>query len=100
VRNYLAEDARLLILFELSRQTDGRLDHETLLDVLVSGEGYSVTLEWVDTQLNFLEQVGAVALAKSGSLRTAEILRPGLDHVARRLTLAGVRRPGVGEGRR
>lgn len=89
---YLAEDARLVILKELARQGNGSLN-ETLLARVLDTFGHHRSREWVRTQLRKLEELGAVKLAEAGSVLIASLRRPGHDHVERRAFLEGVARP-------
>lgn len=97
LENIMAEDARLVILRELARQADGRLN-ETLVARTLDAFGYNRSREWVRTQLNKLAELGAVRLAsidrpEAEPLCVATITRAGLDHVERRHALDGVARP-------
>jgi len=100
LENIMAEDARLVILRELARQADGRLN-ETLVARTLDAFGYNRSREWVRTQLNKLAELGAVRLAsidrpEAEPLHVAAITRAGLDHVERRHALDGVARPSPG----
>jgi hypothetical protein len=88
----LTADGRLIILRELSRQTDGRLNETILMSVLDSF-GHRRSREWVRQQLRALKDVGGIAITEAGSVMIAEITRAGLDHVDRRAVLEGVARP-------
>ncbi|MAZ84135.1 MAG: hypothetical protein CME90_11085 [Hoeflea sp.] len=89
---HLQADARLTILKELSRQTDGRLN-ETVLTAVLDAFGYRKSRDWVRTQLRALEDIGAITLAQAGTVFIASITRAGQDHVDRRTILEGVQRP-------
>jgi hypothetical protein len=91
----IAADGRLIILRELTRQTDGRLNETILMSVLDSF-GHRRSREWVRQQLRALKDVGGVAIAEAGSVMIAEITRAGTDHVERRAVLEGVARPSPG----
>ncbi|QDY99076.1 hypothetical protein FQ775_01085 [Nitratireductor mangrovi] len=90
--DFLAADARLTILKELARQSDGRLN-ETLLTTVLDTFGYKRSREWVRTQLRKLEELGAVTLMQAGTVLIASITRAGMDHVERRSLLEGVAKP-------
>lgn len=90
--DFLAADARLIILKELARQGDGRLN-ETLVVATLDRFGHRRSREWVRTQLRKLEDVGAVAVVEIGSVMVATLKRSGLDHVERRTFLEGVAKP-------
>lgn len=92
------EDARLVILRALAACPDGRLNESLLADVL-DEFGHSRTRDWLRTQLNRLEELGALMLDAAGSVLVAEISAAGLDHIERRVAIAGVRRPRQGATR-
>jgi repressor of nif and glnA expression len=89
---YLTEDARLVILRELDKQTDGRLN-EALLAKTLDAFGHNRSREWVRTQLRKLGELGAVKLTEVGTFMVAAITRSGIDHVERRSIIEGVARP-------
>ncbi|MER8990429.1 hypothetical protein [Mesorhizobium sp. M0678] len=89
---YLTYDARLIVLRELNRQTDGRLN-EVLLTKTLDTFGHNRSREWVRTQLRKLAELGAVKLTEAGSVMVAAITRSGVDHVERRAIIEGVARP-------
>lgn len=89
---HVARDARLVILRELAKQTDGRLN-ETVLTAALDAFGYRRSRDWVRTQLRMLEEVGAVVNTEAGSILVASLTRAGLDHVERRAVIEGVARP-------
>jgi len=90
--SFLAADARLTVLKELSQQTDGRLNEALLVRVL-DAFGHRRSREWVRTQLRKLDELGAVTLSDVGTVLVAEITRAGLDHVERRAVIEGVAKP-------
>ena len=65
---------------------------------VVEALGIRRTREWVETQLSWLEQIGAIELRSSdlpglGPVMVATLLGSGRDHVERRAPLAGVSWP-------
>lgn len=91
------QDARLAILAELAQQRDETLNALNLVRV-VEGLGIRRPREWVETQLSFLESMGAVELRVSpipglGDVMVATLLGTGRDHVERRASIAGVTWP-------
>lgn len=93
---FMAEDARLVILKELARQTSSSLN-ETILQKVLETFGHTRSREWVRTQLRKLEELGAVALVDQGSVMIARLKRAGLDHVERRGLIDGIARPSLGD---
>lgn len=99
MEDIMAEDARLVILRDLARQADGRLN-ETLVAKRLDAFGYNRSRQW-PPQLNKLAELGAVRLAsihrpELDPLSVATITRTGLDHVERRHAIEGVARPSPG----
>lgn len=93
---HLTKDARLVILKELSKQTDNRLN-EALLITVLDTFGHRRSRGWVRVQLRYLEDIGAVKITEAGSVFIAELRRAGQDHVDRRIELEGVARPSLVE---
>jgi len=89
---YLTYDARLIILRELHKQTDGRLN-ETLLTKTLDAFGHNRSREWVRTQLRKLAELDAVKVTEISGIMVAGITRSGVDHVERRTVIEGVARP-------
>lgn len=92
---YLTLDARLVILKELARQGDGRMN-EVLLEKVLDAFGHHRSREWIRTQLRKLEELGTVRLTEVGTVLVAAITRAGVDHVERRSYVDGVARPSLG----
>ena len=97
-----AEDARLAILGELAQQRDARPNSLTLTRV-IEALGVRRPREWVENQLRFLADTGAIALTETdlpglGKVAVATITRTGRDHVEQRVRLAGVTPPADIEG--
>ena len=88
----IAADARLMILQELSRQTDGRLT-DLLLRKVLDVYGVRRDRDWIRTQLRKLESLGAIELASAGEALVARITRQGRDHVEERAVIEGIARP-------
>lgn len=88
----IAGDARLTILKELTRQTDGRLS-DLLIRKVLDLYGITRDRDWIATQLRKLESLGAVEVTEAGSILIARITRVGRDHVQERAILSGVSRP-------
>ncbi len=61
---HLTKDARLVILRELAKQTDKRLN-ETLLTAVLDTFGHRRTRDWVRTQLRILADLGAVSVTEA-----------------------------------
>lgn len=92
----IRQEARLVILRDLDAQPDGRLNSSLLVTVL---EAYGITRsrDWVHDELRWLSEIGAVRVIDAGTVRVAELLAKGRDHVERRIVIEGVKRPSAPE---
>ena len=90
----IAEDCRLIILRQLAKEPDNRLN-ETILTRVLESFGHLKSRSYVRTQVRKLEELGAVRVIEAGSVLVAQLLQPGLDHVERRSFLEGVGRPSL-----
>jgi repressor of nif and glnA expression len=86
------QDARLIILKALAAQTDERLHSGYLVEELLRF-GIDRTREWVHGELDWLADMGAVTLAKPGSVVVATLTEKGHRHLRRALVIEGIRRP-------
>lgn len=88
----IERDARLVILKELSRQVDGRLNETVLVHVL---DQFAIkrSRDWVRTQIRAMAELGAVTFEEIGTVFVASLTRRGLDHVERRAIIEGIARP-------
>lgn len=92
------QDARLAILAELARQKPAPTLNVLNLTRVVEALGVRRPREWVETQLSWLENMGAVNLQASdlpglGKVIVATLTRTGRDHVDQRNVIAGVTLP-------
>lgn len=91
-KDAIAHDARLIILRETAKQTDGQLNEVSLrraLDVY----GITRSRDWIATQLNRLEELEAVTITHTGEIMVAAITRAGRDHLESRSIIVGITRP-------
>lgn len=88
--------ARLYILRELAKQTDGRLN-DLMLHRALDMYGIRRDRDWVRTQLRKLEALGAIELNAAGEMFIARIVRAGRDHLEERAVIEGVTRPADAE---
>jgi hypothetical protein len=93
----IRSEARLVILRELDSQPDGRLNSALLVAVLETF-GITRSRDWLHEELRWLAEIGAVRVIEAGTVRVAEILAKGRDHVERRIVIEGVKRPSPPEG--
>jgi hypothetical protein len=92
----MRKEARLIILRELDRQPDGRLNSAMLVSVLETF-GITRSRDWLHEELRWLAEIGAVRVVEMGSVRVAELLAKGRDHVERRVVIEGIKRPSAPE---
>lgn len=88
----IAADARLIILRELARQSDARLNDVVLARVL-DAMGVARSRDWLRTQLRRLAELEAIRLDEVATVYVATLRQAGRDHVDRRVLLEGVSRP-------
>lgn len=91
---FAAEDARLVILKELARQTNGSLN-EAVLQKVLETFGHKRSREWVRTQINKLAELDAISILPAGTVVIATLKQAGLDHVERRSIIEGIARPSL-----
>jgi hypothetical protein len=90
--DFLAHDARLIVLKELSVQPSYALN-ETLLQAVLEQSGITRSRDWLREQLRWLAEVGAISVREVGNAKIAVLTEKGLDHVDYRIVLGGVKRP-------
>jgi len=90
------ELGRLLILRELAKQPDGRLN-SLLLQSQLAAIGIARSREWVHEEMAYLAGLGAILVAHAGSVRIAQLASKGRDHVDRIVAIEGVMRPALPE---
>lgn len=88
----IRQEARLIVLKELAKQSNYSLNDAILQDVLQTF-GIAKPREWVREELRWLEEIGAVTIAHFGSAVIATMTDKGADHVARRTVIQDIKRP-------
>ena len=91
-RKFVAEDIRRIVLEELARQPNYRLNDDLLLRVL-EAYGHVKSRDYLRAELDWLEKARALTLTDIAGVVIAELSERGLDHVERRRLIAGVARP-------
>jgi hypothetical protein len=86
------EEARLVILRHLAEQ-QGYSSNSALLETALAGFGIVRSRDWLHEELRWLRDIGAVDTVEAGTVHVARLLPKGLEHVERKLTIAGVKRP-------
>jgi len=93
---HLAADRRLVILRLLKEATGYRLN-DRVLQIGLGQVGHHASLDAIGADLEHLRDVGAVTMATIvDNVPVATLTDKGLDHVERRISLPGVKRPRPG----
>lgn len=95
--DHFTQDVRLAILAELARQNDGSLNALNITR-MVDAMAVRRPREWVEMQLRWLADMGAVALrtielAGLGKVVVATVTAIGRDHVEQRIAIPGISAP-------
>ena len=85
-------DARLIILKALAAQMDERL-HSGFLAEELRRFGIDRPREWINSELDWLSQIGAVELMKPGTVVVATLTEKGHGHLRRAIAIEGIKRP-------
>ena len=88
----IREDARLIVLRALAGQTDERL-HSGYLAEELSRFGIDRSRAWLHGELDWLAEMGAVALSRPGSVVVATLTEKGHRHLRRAIIIEGIKRP-------
>lgn len=88
----IREDARLIILKALAEQVNETLHSDYLLEEL-RRFGIRHDRGWVNDELAFLAERGAVTTIEAGSVLVATLTERGARHLRREIALSGVKRP-------
>ena len=90
---HIREHARLILLKEMAAQANFSL-MDDLAQPLLDSFGISKSRDWIRNEYRWLmDEVCAVTLMQAGTSVIARITPRGLDHVAGRVILEGVKRP-------
>lgn len=85
-------DARLIILKELGKQVDERLNSAALQRVL-RDLAIDRPRHWVHSEIEWLAEVGAVTLTRADTIIVATLTEKGARHLRRAIAIEGVARP-------
>ncbi len=85
-------DARLIILKALAAQTDERL-HSGFIATELQRFGIDRPREWIHGELDWLAQMCALTLLKTGSVVVATLTEKGHRHLRRAVVIEGIKRP-------
>ncbi|GLK85702.1 VpaChn25_0724 family phage protein [Ancylobacter defluvii] len=90
---FLMEEARLIILKELAQDVSGSATSSWLEAVIRDEFMIPRDRAWVHRQLDYLAEMGAVAVKDAGTVKVATLLHAGRRHVNREIAIEGVKRP-------
>ena len=88
----IREDARLIILKALQRQVDERL-HSGYLGEELFKFGIDRSREWINGEIDWLAEIGAVTVSRPGSVVVATLTEKGARHLRRAIVIEGIKRP-------
>ena len=89
----IREDARLIMLKALAGQANETLNSGLLRESISAYGGIDQTCEWVHGELDWLAEMGAVALREAGTVKIATLTEKGHRHLRRQIAIEGVTRP-------
>jgi repressor of nif and glnA expression len=85
-------DARLIILKALAAQTNESL-HSGFIEEELRKFMIDRPRAWLHSELDWLDQMGAVTLIKPGSVVVATLTEKGHRHLRRAIVIEGIKRP-------
>lgn len=91
----LREDGRLIILKALAEQVNDTLASNVLQDTVLPVFGIRQDRAWVHLQLDYLENLGAIAVVNAGTVKVATLTGIGQKHLDRLIAVEGVTRPSL-----
>jgi len=91
----LREDGRLIVLKALAEQINDTLASNVLQDAVLPVFGIRQDRAWVHLQLDYLANLGAVAIVEAGTVKVATLTAVGQKHLDRLIALEGVTRPSM-----
>lgn len=88
----IRQQARLIILKALAAQTNETLNSDLLVHEL-RPFGIRKDRAWVNGELAWLREIGAVTLIDAGSVKVATLTHLGGRHIEREIEIEGIQRP-------
>lgn len=88
----IRQDARLIILKALAAQVDERL-HSGYLQTELMRFGVDRPREWINSELDWLAEMGAITQTKPGTVVVATLAEKGARHLRRAIMIEGIKRP-------
>ncbi len=93
IETIIKEEARLIILKELSSQANQSITSEAMRRFLLSDFLIDKPREWVEMEFQYLQDMEAVEIIPAGSVKIARLTERGELHIKGMVTIAGVQRP-------
>lgn len=90
---WLAEEARLIILRTLAEESNESLNSNLITRDLRERFGIPRDRPWVHLQLDYLAQMGAVTVVPAETVKIATLTHVGHRHLQREIVIEGVKRP-------
>ncbi len=87
----MEQEARLFILQQLAEERDGRGTAQRLKPLLRDILAINRPIEWVEAQIRFLREMGAVMVRTTSAVIIVEITEIGREHLSRAAPIAGVK---------
>lgn len=91
--NFISQEARLIILKELLGQPGYSLNN-AMLQAVLETFGINRSRDWLNDELRWLQEIGAITVREAGTVRIAVLADKGRDHVEHRIVIDGIKRPG------
>lgn len=89
------EDGRLVILKALAEQSNDTLASNVLQDIVLPVFGIRQNRAWVHQQMDYLANLGAIAVTDAGTIKLGTLTVIGKRHLDRDDILQGVTRPSM-----
>lgn len=89
----ITQEARLIILRELHRQSNRSMTSGAMQKYLRDGWMINRSRGWVEDQYEFLAERQAVRITPAGSVKIATLSPRGLEHLALQAFISGIDSP-------
>lgn len=90
---WLAEEARLIILRVLAEEVNESLNSNLIVRHLRERFGIPRDRPWIHRQLDYLREMDAITLVDAESVKIATLANDGHRHLRREVVIEGVKRP-------
>ncbi len=89
----IRQEARLIMLRELAGQSNGRITSTSLRDCLREVWLIDQEREWVESELEWMANMGAVTIVPAASIKIACLTETGRRHLRRARLIPGILAP-------